>query len=29
MLAVRREAVTWRRAWQAHPPSAYWTYLHR
>ncbi len=29
MLAVRREAVTWRRAWLANTPSAYWTYLQR
>ena len=29
MLAVRREALTWRRAWRANTPSAYWTYLQR
>jgi uncharacterized caspase-like protein len=29
MLAVRREAVTWRRAWLANTPAAYWTYLQR
>ncbi|WP_294534866.1 caspase family protein [uncultured Rhodoblastus sp.] len=27
MLALRREAVTWRRAWLANMPGAYWTYL--
>ncbi len=29
LLAVRREALTWRRAWQANTPAAYWTYLRR
>jgi uncharacterized caspase-like protein len=27
MLALRREALTWRRAWLANTPGAYWTYL--
>jgi uncharacterized caspase-like protein len=27
MLALRREALTWRRAWLANTPNAYWTYL--
>ncbi|MGO9390268.1 caspase family protein [Rhodoblastus sp.] len=27
MLALRREAITWRRAWLANTPNAYWTYL--
>ena len=29
MLAVRREAMTWRRACLANTPNAYWTYLQR
>ena len=29
MLAVRREAATWRRAWLANTPNACWTYLQR
>ena len=27
MLALRREAITWRRAYSADTPNAYWTYL--
>ena len=29
MLALRREALTWRQACQVNSPPAYWTYLHR
>ena len=29
LLAVRREAVTWRRTYQANVPDAYWSYLER
>ena len=29
LLAVRREALTWRRVWSANTPEAYWTYLQR
>ncbi|HUO53891.1 MAG TPA: caspase family protein, partial [Rhodoblastus sp.] len=27
VLAVRREAISWRRAWDVNTPNAYWTYL--
>jgi hypothetical protein len=29
MLATRREAITWRRTYQANVPEAYWSYLKR
>ena len=29
MLAARREAITWRRSYQANEPDAYWSYLKR
>ena len=29
LLAARREAITWRRSYQANLPDAYWTYLER
>ena len=29
LLAVRREALTWRRVWTGNTPEAYWTYLQR
>jgi uncharacterized caspase-like protein len=29
LLAVRREAITWRRTYQANVPDAYWSYLER
>lgn len=29
LLAARREAITWRRAYQANVPDAYWSYLER
>ncbi len=29
LLAVRREAISWRRSYQANTPAAYWTYLKR
>ena len=29
LLAVRREALTWRRTYQANVPDAYWSYLER
>ena len=29
LLAARREAITWRRSYQANVPDAYWTYLER
>jgi uncharacterized caspase-like protein len=29
LIAVRREALTWRRSYQANTPDAYWTYLER
>jgi uncharacterized caspase-like protein len=29
VLAARREAITWRRSYQANAPDAYWSYLER
>jgi uncharacterized caspase-like protein len=29
LLAIRREAITWRRSVQANVPNSYWTYLDR
>jgi len=29
LLAVRREAITWQRSYQANVPDAYWSYLER
>jgi uncharacterized caspase-like protein len=29
LLAARREAITWRRTYQANVPNAYWSYLER
>jgi uncharacterized caspase-like protein len=29
LLTVRREAITWRRTYQANTPDAYWSYLER
>jgi uncharacterized caspase-like protein len=29
LLAARREAITWRRTYQANAPDAYWSYLER
>ena len=29
LLAARREAITWRRAYQANVPDAYWSYIDR
>ena len=29
LLAVRREAITWQRAYQGDSPEAYWSYLKR
>ena len=29
IVAVRREAITWRRTWEVNTPDAYWSYLRR